>query len=135
MSESVNLELLAVLEEIIDYRGGADNALADDYVVGRARDAIARAQAAQPAEPAEKIDAFSEHEALHVASLCTRLVDEELLSHAYIAEHPDLKHFAEKACDALADLYQAIGSKKSWGSSAPPNLPTKDEVMRLWAND
>ena len=36
--------LVAALEEILDYRGGAANALDDEYVVERARAALAKAQ-------------------------------------------------------------------------------------------
>jgi hypothetical protein len=36
-------ELLEALQEILDYSGGADNALEDEYVMDRARAAIAKA--------------------------------------------------------------------------------------------
>lgn len=36
-------DLLASLEEILDYRGGADSALDDEYVMDRAQAAIAKA--------------------------------------------------------------------------------------------
>ncbi len=39
-------ELLASLGEIIDYSGGADTALSDQYVVERARAAVAKARGA-----------------------------------------------------------------------------------------
>lgn len=37
-------DLLAALEEILDYTGGADTALNDDFVVDRARAAITKAK-------------------------------------------------------------------------------------------
>lgn len=37
-------ELLQALEEVIDYQGGADSALEDEYVVGRILSAIAKAR-------------------------------------------------------------------------------------------
>lgn len=43
-------DLLAALEEILDYRGGAESALHDEYVVERARAAVAKATALAPKE-------------------------------------------------------------------------------------
>lgn len=40
-------ELLEALEEILNYSGGADSALDDDYVMDRARAAIAKATGEQ----------------------------------------------------------------------------------------
>lgn len=41
-------ELLAVLDEILNYKGGADNAIADDYVMVRAHSVYAKATGATP---------------------------------------------------------------------------------------
>lgn len=41
-------ELLEALKEILDYSGGAENALEDEYVVDRARTAIAKAEGRDP---------------------------------------------------------------------------------------
>lgn len=40
-------DLLEALQEILGYRGGADNALDDEYVMERARAAIAKAEREQ----------------------------------------------------------------------------------------
>lgn len=44
----VHDDLVSALEEIVDYRGGADNALEDPYVMDRACAAIAKAKGGQP---------------------------------------------------------------------------------------
>ncbi|UAY76000.1 hypothetical protein [Pseudoxanthomonas sp. X-1] len=41
-------ELLAVLQEIVGYSGGAQTALDDEYVMERAAAALAKATGAQP---------------------------------------------------------------------------------------
>ena len=41
-------ELLDVIQEILDYSGGANSALDDEYVVERARAVVAKAKGEQP---------------------------------------------------------------------------------------
>jgi hypothetical protein len=49
------------------------------------------------------------HEALHMAYVLAELVDRQLCTHPAVALRPEWRALAEKACDALNDLYQAIG--------------------------
>lgn len=51
------------------------------------------------------------HEALHMASFFAGAVDEELCNHPAIEQNKDWQRLARTAATALADLYQAIGSK------------------------
>ncbi|SPH17904.1 hypothetical protein DEA8626_01432 [Defluviimonas aquaemixtae] len=57
-------------------------------------------------------DKFSYHEALHMSSFFARAVEEELVDHPAVQAHPEWQALAEKACEALNDLYQAIGKKE-----------------------
>lgn len=41
---SASMDMLDVLLDIIDYHGGADSALHDDYIMGRAYAAVAKAR-------------------------------------------------------------------------------------------
>jgi len=54
-------------------------------------------------------DDYNLHEVLHMTSFLARSVDEEILQHEAVEHRPELWLLAEKACDALHDLYQAIG--------------------------
>jgi hypothetical protein len=54
---------------------------------------------------------FGCHEALHMASFLCAAVDEELVEHEAIKRDPEWLSLAEQARDALAALYQKIGSK------------------------
>lgn len=58
-----------------------------------------------------KTDKFSRHEALHMSSFLMLSVDRELIEHQYIQSEPDCIALAEKAHQALFDLYQLIGEK------------------------
>lgn len=58
-----------------------------------------------------KIDAFSKHEALHTASLVVSFFDENVLDHRYVQSDPELLEAASAASDAIAALYQLLGSK------------------------
>lgn len=51
------------------------------------------------------------HEALHMASFFAQAVDTELFEHPAIRANKRWKKLAEKAVDALNDLYQSIGAK------------------------
>ena len=50
------------------------------------------------------------HEALHVASILGGLVEARLCDHPAVLLVPEWYSLAERAHDALFDLYQAIGS-------------------------
>ena len=54
-------------------------------------------------------DPFLTHEALHMASFLMRSVDAELLEHPAIQENKAWLALAEKAHEALFDLYRSIG--------------------------
>lgn len=49
-------------------------------------------------------------EATHVACIVQALVERELVEHPAIDYHPEFKALAEKASQALFDLYQAVGT-------------------------
>lgn len=53
---------------------------------------------------------FGCHKALHVSSILTNLAATELLDHGAILQNPDWYALAERAHQALFDLYQAIGA-------------------------
>lgn len=56
------------------------------------------------------LDKYHAHEALHMASFLSHAVESELCEHPFIQHHPHLKGLAERAAEALASLYQAIGT-------------------------
>lgn len=58
-----------------------------------------------------KPDSYFRHEALHMASFLMDAVDRELMEHDYVKSEPDCRALAEKAHQALFDLYQLIGAK------------------------
>lgn len=49
------------------------------------------------------------HEALHMTSFLIDAIENELVDHDAIKDRPEWCQLAEKARDALGDLYQAIG--------------------------
>lgn len=51
------------------------------------------------------------HEALHMASVLADMVDTHLVEHPAVVAVPEWAEKARAALDALADLYQAIGSE------------------------
>jgi hypothetical protein len=53
---------------------------------------------------------FGCHEAMHVASIFADDVGERLLDHGAIIQNPEWYALANRAFQALADLYQAIGA-------------------------
>ena len=59
-----------------------------------------------------QMDEFGRHEVLHMAHFFTYTVEEELCDHEQIKNNPEWLALAERACEALADLYQAIGSSR-----------------------
>lgn len=57
------------------------------------------------------------HEALHVASMLSALVDERLCDHPAVLLVPEWYALAERAQEALFDLYQAIGAAHLGGEN------------------
>lgn len=51
------------------------------------------------------------HEALHIAAVLAAMVDRELAEHPAVKANPAWKALADRASDALGDLYQAIGAE------------------------
>lgn len=54
---------------------------------------------------------FGCHEALHMTSVAQAFVDEHVCNHPAIDLNPEWAAMAEKASQALFDLYQMIGAK------------------------
>jgi len=52
---------------------------------------------------------YKRHEVLHMTSFLINAVATELLEHDAVIEIPEWRELAEKAHQALFDLYQAIG--------------------------
>lgn len=59
----------------------------------------------------DKLDAFSQHEVLHVAHIVTGMIQDYLCDHPAIKADPQLEVLADTALNAIADLYQAIGNR------------------------
>jgi hypothetical protein len=51
------------------------------------------------------------HEALHMAHVLAEMVDERLCEHPAVRMDPEWKALADRAAEALHDLYQAIGAR------------------------
>ena len=58
----------------------------------------------------ETIDKFLMHEVLHMTSFLMSSVDAELLEHPAIQSNDDWSALADRAHQALFDLYQSIGA-------------------------
>jgi hypothetical protein len=58
-----------------------------------------------------QLDQYGRHEVLHMSSFLMNAVDTELCEHAQIQRNKEWKALADKAFNALFDLYQAIGSE------------------------
>jgi hypothetical protein len=56
-----------------------------------------------------KLDAFSGHEVLHVASIASDFFDRHLVEHRYVKAHPELAAEAERISGALGEFYQLCG--------------------------
>lgn len=54
---------------------------------------------------------FGCHEALHMAHVLSEVVEERLAQHPAVRLVPEWKALADRAVEALADLYQAIGAR------------------------
>ena len=57
------------------------------------------------------MDQFSEHEALDRTHCIQHMLEQLLLDHPVIQGDAEFQELAEKAAEALAELYQAIGRK------------------------
>lgn len=57
-----------------------------------------------------QMDDYGRHEVLHMAAYFERAIDEELCDHEQIKSNPEWLALAEKACESLAELYQAISA-------------------------
>ncbi len=57
-------------------------------------------------------DAFARHEVLHMSLFLAEAVEEQLASRSIIKANPQWSSLAEKANEALLDLYQAIGAAR-----------------------
>ncbi|WP_140886666.1 hypothetical protein [Muricoccus nepalensis] len=53
---------------------------------------------------------FGCHEAFHMAFVCAELVGERLCEHPAVLARPEWKALADRAAEALHDLYVAIGT-------------------------
>lgn len=54
-------------------------------------------------------EVLKDHEALHMSAFLMRSVAVELLEHDAVLSRPEWRQLAERAHQALFDLYQAIG--------------------------
>ena len=60
---------------------------------------------------------FGCHEALHMAHVLAEMVDERLCEHPAVLLVPEWKALADRAAEALHDLYQAIGTRHGGNGS------------------
>lgn len=51
-----------------------------------------------------------------MASVLAEMVDERLAEHPAVRLNPEWKALADRAADALADFYQAIGARHQTGT-------------------
>lgn len=56
-------------------------------------------------------DKYHRHEALHMAIFLAESVEGQLVDNAFVKNDQECKALADKACELLHDLYQAIGAK------------------------
>ncbi len=70
-------------------------------------------EAIDPADVA--VDGIGYHQALHASYICLDNVDRHLLNDAVILSDPEFFALAEKAHEALFELYQKFGEKLSTG--------------------
>lgn len=56
-----------------------------------------------------KLDQFHAHEALHTTSVVQDIFDRHVAEHPYIQSNDELKKFAEKIAEDIAELYQMLG--------------------------
>jgi len=60
-----------------------------------------------------KQDPFGLHEVLHMSLFLAESVETQLLAHPEVRADPEWRALAERACDALQALYQAVGATHS----------------------
>lgn len=56
------------------------------------------------------LDAFHAHEALHTAHVLMDCYGDHVADHPYVQANPELAGLAERAIEAMMDVYQAIGA-------------------------
>ena len=56
------------------------------------------------------LDVFHQHEALDRTHLVLCMIDDHLLSHPFVAQHPKIEKKIKEAARCLADAYQRIGT-------------------------
>ena len=64
-----------------------------------------------PSEPDFSPGTMGCHEALHMASFLTSVIEREILNHPAIKANPEWKKLAQRSFGAMAKLYQKIGEK------------------------
>lgn len=64
------------------------------------------------------LDEFHQHEALHTAHVLTETWAEHVMDSRFVEAYPDIAAKAEKAMDAMMDVYQAIGIIEMDGKKA-----------------
>jgi hypothetical protein len=57
-----------------------------------------------------KMDDYSQHEAMHAASVFALMVDDHVLGHPEVEKNPRWKALAKRAVDSLWELYQGIAA-------------------------
>ncbi len=56
-------------------------------------------------------DNYARHEILHMSLFLAESVHEQLASRPLVQQNPEWKHLAERAHEALFELYQAVGGE------------------------
>ena len=79
-------------------------------------------------------DAFSRHEALHLASVFGDMVEDHLAKHPFVLLDPKLYALAARACWHLAELYQAVGGHPLSGEQ-PSNSHRSAMLAKQAAGD
>ena len=69
------------------------------------------------------------HEALHATHIVMETLDRHVIEARATAAFPDVKEAAERAHQALFDLYQLIGSKFEDGVSVTVGLPEAQKTL------
>ncbi len=59
-----------------------------------------------------QLDEFGRHEVLHMSNFLVRAINDELVEHEQVKSRPAWLALAERAAEALATLYQAIGDER-----------------------
>lgn len=67
---------------------------------------------------------FLRHEAMHMASFLAGAIDEELCEHIAIKHHTETRELADKARQAVSDLYQYLGNEEHY------SLPSEEDLKK-----